>query len=46
MVNLSLGLINEAPHDKYIWGNGGIAPVFLASALDGGEWSVLMPWPL
>jgi hypothetical protein len=23
---------------QYIWGTGGLAPPFLTSALDGGEW--------
>jgi hypothetical protein len=26
-----------------IWSNGGIAPPFLTSALDGGEWSASRP---
>jgi hypothetical protein len=26
-------------HVMNIWGSGGIAPPFLTSALDGGEWS-------
>jgi hypothetical protein len=25
------------------WGSGGIAPLLLISALDGGEWSALRP---
>jgi hypothetical protein len=30
-----------------IWGNGDIAPPFLTSALDGGEWLVsFMPQPI
>jgi hypothetical protein len=28
---------------KRIWGSGGIAPPFLTSALDGGEWSASRP---
>jgi hypothetical protein len=26
------------------WGSGGIAPPFLTSALDGGEWSASRPY--
>jgi hypothetical protein len=26
-----------------VWGSGGIAPPFLTSALDGGEWSASRP---
>jgi hypothetical protein len=26
-----------------MWGSGGIAPLFMTSALDGGEWSVSRP---
>jgi hypothetical protein len=33
-VKLSLDIINYAP-----WGSGGIAPPFLKSTLDEGEWS-------
>jgi hypothetical protein len=36
---LSLGLINEAPLHKNIWGIGGVASTTLTLALDGGEWS-------
>jgi hypothetical protein len=32
-------LINLAPHHEDVWGNAGIAPPFLISALGGGEWS-------
>jgi hypothetical protein len=32
-------LINEAPRHEDIWGSVGIAPPFLISALDGGQWS-------
>jgi hypothetical protein len=38
-VNFSLCLINEALCNEDIWGSGGIAPPFLTSVLDGGEWS-------
>jgi hypothetical protein len=38
-VKLSLCLINSALCHEDIWGGGGIAPPFLTSALDGGEWS-------
>jgi hypothetical protein len=27
-----------------LWGSGGIAPPFLISALDGGEWSASRPY--
>jgi hypothetical protein len=27
----------------HVWGSGGIAPAFLSSALDGGEWSASRP---
>jgi len=29
---------------KAYWGSGGIAPLILASVLDGGEWSASRPW--
>jgi len=29
---------------KAYWGSGGTAPLILASALDGGEWSASSPW--
>jgi hypothetical protein len=32
-------VLNLAPRHEDVWGNGGIAPPFLTSALDGGEWS-------
>jgi hypothetical protein len=38
-VKLSLCLINSALCHEDICGTGGIAPPFLTSALDGGEWS-------
>jgi hypothetical protein len=31
--------LNYALWHENIWGNGGIAPLFLTSALDEGEWS-------
>jgi hypothetical protein len=31
------------PRHEDIWGSGGIAPPFLASALDGGEWLASRP---
>jgi hypothetical protein len=34
-------IINETPLPEDVWGTKGIAPPFLTSALDGGEWSVL-----
>jgi hypothetical protein len=40
-VKLSLCLINYALCHEDIWGSGCIAPPFLASALDGGEWTAL-----
>jgi hypothetical protein len=30
-------------HDIKTWWNGGIAPPFLSSELDRGEWSVYVP---
>jgi hypothetical protein len=33
-------------HAMKTWGNGGIAPPFLTSALDGGEWSSITLLPL
>jgi hypothetical protein len=40
---LFLCLITEAQSHEYIWGSGGIAPPFLASALDGDECSASLP---
>jgi hypothetical protein len=42
-VNLSLCLITYALCHEDIWESGGIAPPFLTSALDGGEWSTSHP---
>jgi hypothetical protein len=42
-VKLSLYLINEAPYHEGIWGSGGVAPPFLTSTLDRGEWSFSHP---
>jgi hypothetical protein len=36
---LSVGLISYEPRHKDVWGSGGTAPTFLASALITGEWS-------
>jgi hypothetical protein len=37
----------KVKEDKFghedMWGSGGIAPPFLTSALDGGEWSASRP---
>jgi hypothetical protein len=41
-VKLSLCIIKQALCHEDIWGSGGITPLFLTLALDGGEW----PWPL
>jgi hypothetical protein len=38
-----LCLIRQALCHEDTWGTGGIAPSFLTSALDGGEWSVSRP---
>jgi hypothetical protein len=43
-VKLTLCLINKALCHEDIWGSGGIAPPFLTSALDGGEWSASRPY--
>jgi hypothetical protein len=40
-VTLSLCLIKY--YAMEVWGGGGIAPTFLTSALDGGEWSASCP---
>jgi hypothetical protein len=40
---LFLCLISYALCHEDIWGSGGIAPPFFASALDGGEWSASRP---
>jgi hypothetical protein len=37
------GIINYAPHHEDIRENGGIAPPFLTSVLDGGELSASCP---
>jgi hypothetical protein len=36
-------LVNDAPCHEDIRGSGVIAPLFLTSALDGGEWSTSHP---
>jgi hypothetical protein len=41
-VNASLGLINS-PRREDVWGSGGMAPPFMKSALNGGEWSASRP---
>jgi hypothetical protein len=40
---LSLCLINYTPRHEDVWGSGGIAPPFLTSELDGGEWPASCP---
>jgi hypothetical protein len=42
-VKLSLCLISYALCHEDAWGTGGIAPPFLTSALDGGDWSASRP---
>jgi hypothetical protein len=42
-LKLSLGLINYARSSEDVRDSGGIAPPFLTSALDGGEWSASHP---
>jgi hypothetical protein len=42
-VKLCLELINEAPRQEEVCGREGIAPPFLISALDRGEWSASRP---
>jgi hypothetical protein len=42
-VKLSLSLISSALCREDVWGSGSIAPPFLTSAPDGGEWSVPRP---
>jgi hypothetical protein len=36
-VKVSLCLINSALRDEDVWGNGGMAPPFSTSTLNGGE---------
>jgi hypothetical protein len=38
-VKFPLCLINQALYHEDVWGSGTVAPPFLTSALDGGEWS-------
>jgi hypothetical protein len=45
-LKLSLYLINYALCHEDILGSGGIAPSFLTSSLDGGEWSDSRPMSL
>jgi hypothetical protein len=45
-VKLALYLTNCTLGHEDIWGSSGAAPSFLTSALHGGEWSALTPWPL
>jgi hypothetical protein len=40
-VKLLLCLIHHALRNEIVWLSGDIAPPFLTSALDGGEWSAL-----
>jgi hypothetical protein len=40
---LSLRLINKASRHKDVLGSGGIAPAFLTSELEGGEWLASRP---
>jgi hypothetical protein len=42
-IKLFLCVINYAPHREDLCGSGRIAPPFLTSALDGGEWSASRP---
>jgi hypothetical protein len=42
-VKLSLCLINYASRHEDVLGSGGIAPSFLTSAIDGGDWSASRP---
>jgi hypothetical protein len=42
-IKLSQRLINETLYHEDVWGSGGIVPLFLASAPDGGEWSASRP---
>jgi hypothetical protein len=42
-LKVSLCLINETLFLENIWGNEGIAPSLLTSAVDGGEWSASRP---
>jgi hypothetical protein len=39
-------LINKIPPYKEIWESKGIAPLFLTSALDSGEWAASRLWRL
>jgi hypothetical protein len=41
-INVKLSLQYAVRHED-VWGSGGIAPSFLTSALDGGEWSASCP---
>jgi hypothetical protein len=38
-IKSSLVLINESPRHEDVRGSGDIAPPFVTSELDGGEWS-------
>jgi hypothetical protein len=42
-VKMSLYIMNYAPRHEDVWGTGSIAPQFLISVLDGGEWSASRP---
>jgi hypothetical protein len=42
-VKLSLGLINQPPRHGDVSESRGIGPQFLTLALDGDDWSVLLP---
>jgi hypothetical protein len=41
IVKLFVCWINSALCPEDMWGNGGTPPLFMTSALDGGEWSAL-----
>jgi hypothetical protein len=42
-VNVSLCLINYALCREDVWSSGGRDPLFLTSAIVGGEWSASIP---